>query len=721
MKDLKRKIAAILILALVLNTNAMWTFADSNETFKNLEETSAEEKSTQYVEESLTIETSETSVTVALDNKDSGDSNIEENDEPSEDESIIEEEPEEDETESNEVPTESEEDESGARETRPYDGESESVEESESVDASEPVGASSTSANNDEIAEESIASPSDVEDEDGARETRPYDVIASASETEFLEEVPIASLSEVVGFDDKLLGAAGDAYMQRRLFFDLDGHGTTASGKPAANLKKIIIQIGGDIPEGFNSFGSIGYVDYYDKGTDDDFEVLLYADGVSFTNMHIGTAGLFKDLINLEEIEGFEVVGTGGTVNLEGLFENCKKLRSIRFDNLEASNVVTMSRMFYGCESLTSVDLSNSNTTNVVNMSSMFYGCTSLESVNLTGAFDTSSVTTMEDMFRNCTSLKAIDLSNFKTANVTNFKGMFYGDSNLRIIEVSAADFVPSGIYGDHSGSSNMFYDCTKLVGGTGGNQSNAGSNDYYYEISTQDEGYARGLLTDKNDTSNHILPWSWFDEDLATKNDYIQINIERGTDTSSYTKLYDLDTKGLSVYKKGNILIIHTLGASDTIYLGDCHPSIYHSGGGTFAYFNNLKFIKNLNILNTSKTQNMYSLFYADSEIKDLDLTNFNTSRVTNMEYMFCQDTWDYSAPSMSLKTIYASDTFVTSAETYGADYMFLGCDNLVGGSGTAYSSSHKDKSYARIDRGTTEPGYFTSADNVKHILETG
>ncbi|MBR4313401.1 MAG: BspA family leucine-rich repeat surface protein, partial [Lachnospiraceae bacterium] len=716
MNELKKKIAVILILALTFNTNAMWTFAESSETFSNLEETSKEEKSTQYVEESLTIETSETSVTVALDNKDSGDSNIEENDEPFEDESIVEEEPEEDETESSEVPTEPEEDESGARETRPYEGESESVEESESVGASEPVGASSASAE-DEIAEENIASPSDVEDDDGARETRPYDVIATTSETEFLEEVPLASLSEVVEFDDKLLGDGSSASIFRNL---LNDDGKTSSERPSENIRKITFQLGGAIPEGFvEGKWTSGGVRYFDMGTDEDFEVLLYAND-TYTSINIGQARVFKDLVNLEEIVGFEIVGTG-TTDLDGLFENCTNLRSVKFDNFIASNVLLMSKMFKGCASLTSVDLSNSNTINVTTMNNMFDGCTSLESVNLTGAFDTSSVTTMEDMFRNCTSLKGLDLSNFKTASVTNFKGMFYGDSKLRIIEVSATDFVPSGIYGDHSGSSNMFYDCTKLVGGTGGNQSNVGSDDYYYKISTQDEGYARGLLTDKNDTSNHILPWSWFDEDLATKNDYIQINIERGTDTSSYTKLYDLDTKGLSVYKKGNILIIHTLGASDTIYLGDCNPSIYHSGGGTFAYFNNLKFIKNLNILNTSKTQNMYSLFYADSEIKDLDLTNFNTSRVTNMEYMFCKDTWGSSAPSMALKTIYASNTFVTSAETYGADYMFLGCDNLVGGSGTAYSSSHKDKSYARIDRGTSQPGYFTSADNVKHTLETG
>ena len=40
----------------------------------------------------------------------------------------------------------------------------------------------------------------------------------------------------------------------------------------------------------------------------------------------------------------------------------------------------------------------------------------------------------------------------------------------------------------------------------------------------------------------------------------------------------------------------------------------------------------------------------------------------------------------------------------------MFSGCTSLVGGSGTAYSVSHNDDaSYARIDGGTSNPGYFT------------
>ena len=62
MSKLRKKIAVILILALTFNTNAIWTFAESSEIFSNLEEVSKEEKSTQYVEESLAVETSEMSV-----------------------------------------------------------------------------------------------------------------------------------------------------------------------------------------------------------------------------------------------------------------------------------------------------------------------------------------------------------------------------------------------------------------------------------------------------------------------------------------------------------------------------------------------------------------------------------------------------------------------------------------------------------------------------------
>ena len=39
----------------------------------------------------------------------------------------------------------------------------------------------------------------------------------------------------------------------------------------------------------------------------------------------------------------------------------------------------------------------------------------------------------------------------------------------------------------------------------------------------------------------------------------------------------------------------------------------------------------------------------------------------------------------------------------------MFANCTNLKGGNGTTYNSSKTDKTYARIDGGTSSPGYFT------------
>ena len=39
----------------------------------------------------------------------------------------------------------------------------------------------------------------------------------------------------------------------------------------------------------------------------------------------------------------------------------------------------------------------------------------------------------------------------------------------------------------------------------------------------------------------------------------------------------------------------------------------------------------------------------------------------------------------------------------------IFLLCTNIVGENGTTYNSSCVDKTYARIDGGTTAPGYFT------------
>lgn len=61
------------------------------------------------------------------------------------------------------------------------------------------------------------------------------------------------------------------------------------------------------------------------------------------------------------------------------------------------------------------------------------------------------------------------------------------------------------------------------------------------------------------------------------------------------------------------------------------------------------------------------------------------------------------------NLKTIYTSNKFSTNSVTMSTD-MFKEATNLVGGLGTKYDSTKTDKTYARVDGGTSNPGYFTA-----------
>ena len=105
------------------------------------------------------------------------------------------------------------------------------------------------------------------------------------------------------------------------------------------------------------------------------------------------------------------------------------------------------------------------------------------------------------------------------------------------------------------------------------------------------------------------------------------------------------------------------------------------------------------LSNFDTSNVTNMVAMF-DHSKATTLDLSNFNTSKVTDMSNMFNSAT--------NLKTIYASDKFNTDNVTNSSS-MFSGSTNLVGGAGTKYTSYYTNKTYARIDGGTSSPGYFT------------
>lgn len=113
------------------------------------------------------------------------------------------------------------------------------------------------------------------------------------------------------------------------------------------------------------------------------------------------------------------------------------------------------------------------------NSNQMFYNKTNIKSIKFEN-IDTSNVTNMASMFNGTNGLVTLDLSSFDTSKVTNMQGMFqYSSGNaskLTTIYVSELWDVSKV-----TSSNNMFKQAKKLVGGNG----------FEYQANTVDKTYA--------------------------------------------------------------------------------------------------------------------------------------------------------------------------------------------------------------------------------------
>ena len=113
-----------------------------------------------------------------------------------------------------------------------------------------------------------------------------------------------------------------------------------------------------------------------------------------------------------------------------------------------------------------------------------------------------------------------------------------------------------------------------------------------------------------------------------------------------------------------------------------------------------NMGAIFGIQYLKTDNVTDMWGMFGGCSGLTSLDLSGFNTANVKSMGSMF--------EGCSGLTKIFAGDDWNTALVTDGGS-MFSGCTSLVGGAGTAYDANHTDHTYAHIDGGAANPGYFT------------
>jgi surface protein len=429
------------------------------------------------------------------------------------------------------------------------------------------------------------------------------------------------------------------------------------------------------------------------------------------------------------------------TANVEymnNMFEGCSALKSLNLTNFNTENVTNMSCMFMGCSGLESLNLTNFNTENVTDMSSMFSGCSALKSLDLT-KFNTAKVEIMYMMFNGCSALESLDLTNFNTAKVEYINDMFSGCSALTTIYVSDKFVTTKVING-----SDMFTGCEKLKGynnsKTDHTYAYCGTDGYFTPVFDYAEfDNATGTLTFRRGLSKPAGAYDlnegdntpeWSDQSTNISKVVFDASFANARPTScchwfdgctNLTQIEGIENLNTEeVTNMGSMFsgchVLNPLDVSnfDTQNVEDMSEM-----------FVSCMKLKSLNVSNfdTQKVKNMSSMFYNCNSLTSLDVSNFNTQNVENMSYMFscCEglnsldlskfDTqkvtnmnsmfWNSSA----LTTIYASDKFVTTKVSSGAD-MFKGCTNLKG---FIEYNKNTDKDKDNYKYANYKTGYFS------------
>ncbi len=369
----------------------------------------------------------------------------------------------------------------------------------------------------------------------------------------------------------------------------------------------------------------------------------------------------FYDMTNLQSITGLNYLNTSEVTNMAWMFTNCKKLTSLDVSHFNTSNVTNIQQMFDDCSGLKSLDLSSFNTSKVTDMSDMFYRCYNLRTIYVGNGWSTAAVTNSTWMFRDCTSLVGGQGTTYNEN---------YIDKTYAHIDGGPSNPGYFTAEGDEPWAGLEAYACYT--------PSNTTLTFYYDTQYSSRPGTTYALNMGFNDTG-----WNTDGTNASVTKVVFDPSFADARPTTTCFWFY-------------NMANLQSITGMEYLNTSEVTKMAY-----MFSGCNQLSSL-DLSHFNTANATNMQGLFNSCSNLTSLDLSSFNTSQVTDMAFMF----WNNS----NLRTIYVGSIWSTAAVATSSN-MFNNCTNLVGGQGTTWNSSNpKDKAYAHIDGGTSNPGYFTA-----------
>ena len=412
------------------------------------------------------------------------------------------------------------------------------------------------------------------------------------------------------------------------------------------------------------------------------------------TNM----SGMFYGCQKLSSLD-LSKFNTEKVTYMSSMFEDCQELSSLDLSNFNTKEVKQMNSMFLGCSALTSLDLSNFNTANVMDMGNMFLNCSVLSSLTLSN-FNTEKVESMGKMFEGCSALTSLDLSNFNTKKVRYMASMFRACSALTTIY--ASDNFKTG---QVTNSTGMFYGCKNLKGysdsKTDHKKANCGTDGYF----TPGCAYAEYDLSSETLTFRYkgVKPAEAYDLNVESNNPGWEAqkgNIKKVVFDASFANARPTSCCRwfADCFYLTEIDGIENLNTQNVTDMRDMFVCCYALTSLDVSNFN------------TQNVEDMTDMFLNCRKLSLLDLSNFNTERVEYMSFMF--------SGCSTLQTIFASDKFVTK-QVFDGDGMFQGCENLKGFIDYISNSDKDNYEYANY-----KTGYFTKLvgkNGEKKIGATG
>jgi len=378
------------------------------------------------------------------------------------------------------------------------------------------------------------------------------------------------------------------------------------------------------------------------------------------------------------------------------------------------SSIDYMAKMFYSCQALKFVDISGLETSNVQDMSYLFYLCHRLTSLNLS-TLSTDSATTMKSMFQDCHRMGTLNLSGFtNTSNVTDMSYMFDHCGYTPRLSENYSDSPTDKGYGLIEGRPQDMYfkGSFNIIGINNFDTSSVTTMNHMFATAGPVLGVSLSVTIHNSEDTGKPHQFT-FDSNYAEGEELVELY------APYYIRYYDgvMDTKQMSII---------ATGLDEETYMVQTGANIAHveNGIGVDEYMelvpiekctNSFYWSMDLSGWNTSNVTDMEMMFYNAQFLRDLNISNFDTTRVTKMcfvpepdgvftdfspytkgmfEDCFSLRSLDLSGfntlsitnaslsrifkDCMELTSISFGSNFFTSNITYAGD-MFINCKNLL------------------------------------------